>query len=90
MIFRDNDTILMNILLLIMMVAATQVGPVRDPGLVQHLREGKFFAMPFAIGVLHTWCLLAPPFVLTCFVVSQYLYTRVHGQVLYDQLLSGR
>ena len=23
-------------------------------------------------------------------VVSQYLYTRVHGQVLYDQLLSGR
>ena len=23
-------------------------------------------------------------------VMSQYLYTRVHGQVLYDQLLSGR
>ena len=54
MIFRGNDTILMNILLLIMMVAATQEGPVRDPGLVQHLREGKFFAMPFPIGVLHT------------------------------------
>ena len=24
------------------------------------------------------------------YVVSQYLYTRVHGQVLYGQLLSGR
>ena len=71
MIFRGNDTILMNILLLIMMAVATQVGPVRDPGLVQHLREGKFFAMPFPIGVLHTWCLLAPPFVLTCFACQQ-------------------
>ena len=49
-----------------MVVAATQAGPEHDLGLVRHLREGKFFAMPFVAGALHTSCLSGPLLVLTC------------------------
>ena len=60
-----------NMLLLQLAAAATQAGLQHDPGLVRHLREGKFFVMRFPIGVLHTWCLLAPLPVLTCLACQQ-------------------
>ena len=52
--------------------------PVRDYKPVVPFPEGKQFS------TAGTDDYPRPP------VMSQYLYTRVHGQVLYDQLLSGR